>query len=44
MRDLWHSFRALDPRSGTSVEYGTQQVEAVLRDLGQRVAEFVARP
>ena len=42
MRDLWHSFNALDPRNGTSEEYGKTQVEAVLKGLGQVVGELVS--
>ena len=38
LEHLWHSFDALDPRSGTSAEYGRQQLEAVLAALGDTVA------
>ena len=42
MRDLWYSFDALDPRNGTSEEYGKKQVEGVLKGLGQVVGELVS--
>lgn len=41
LKDLWASFDALDPRHGTSEEYGRQQVEGILRRLGEVIAEFV---
>jgi creatinine amidohydrolase/Fe(II)-dependent formamide hydrolase-like protein len=40
-RDIWHSFDALDPRSGTSEEYGRQQIQGVLGKLGEVVGEFL---
>ena len=40
LRDLWPSFDALDPRRGTSAEYGQAQWEAVLSKMGEIVAEF----
>jgi creatinine amidohydrolase/Fe(II)-dependent formamide hydrolase-like protein len=36
-KDIWFSFDALDPRSGTSEEYGRAQVEGVLTRLGEVV-------
>ena len=40
-KDIWYSFDALDPRSGTSEEYGRAQVEAVLAEFGKMIAEFM---
>lgn len=42
MQDLWHSFDALDPRNGTSEEYGRRQVEGVLKGLSQVVGELMS--
>jgi creatinine amidohydrolase/Fe(II)-dependent formamide hydrolase-like protein len=42
LRELWPSFDALDPRSGTSAEYGQAQWEAVLSKMGEIVAGSVA--
>jgi len=40
-KNIWYSFDALDPRNGTSAEYGKAQVEYVLGRFGQIVAEFM---
>jgi creatinine amidohydrolase/Fe(II)-dependent formamide hydrolase-like protein len=42
MKDLWHSFDYFDPRSGTSEEYGREQVEYVLTKAGEVVAGLLA--
>lgn len=39
-KDIWYSFDALDPRNGTSEEYGRRQAEAVLEAFAKVVAEF----
>jgi creatinine amidohydrolase/Fe(II)-dependent formamide hydrolase-like protein len=39
---IWHSFDALDPRSGMSEEYGRPQTEHVLAKLGEIVVAFMA--
>jgi hypothetical protein len=36
-----YSFDGLDPRNGTSVEYGRAQVEGILSRFGELIAEFV---
>ena len=41
MRDIWYSFDALDPRHGTSEEYGRAQVEGVLQAFGREIAAFL---
>ena len=38
---IWYSFDALDPRSGTSEEYGRGQWEAIVEAFGGVVAEFL---
>jgi len=40
-KHLWHSFDALDPRNGTSEEYGKAQVEGVIVRFGEVVREFM---
>ena len=40
-RDIWHSFDALDPRSGTSEEYGRAQLEAILKEFREAMAGFL---
>ncbi|MBI2297836.1 MAG: creatininase family protein [Armatimonadetes bacterium] len=42
-RSVWYSFDALDPRNGTSEEYGRVQVEAILKELAEVVAGLMAR-
>jgi creatinine amidohydrolase/Fe(II)-dependent formamide hydrolase-like protein len=42
LENLWYSFRALDPRNGTSEEYGRKQVEGVLGDLGRVVDDLTS--
>jgi creatinine amidohydrolase/Fe(II)-dependent formamide hydrolase-like protein len=42
LKALWPSFDALDPRSGTSAEYGQAQWSVVLGKVGEVVAEFAA--
>ena len=39
-KDLWHSFDALDPRNGTSEEYGRAQVEGILAKFGEVISDF----
>jgi len=39
-KHIWHSFDGLDPRNGTSEEYGRRQVEAVLEALSKIVQDF----
>jgi len=39
---IWHSFDALDPRSGTSEEYGRAQLDHVVARAGDIVAELLA--
>jgi len=39
---IWYSFDALDPRNGTSEEYGKAQWEGILEAFGTVVEEFVA--
>jgi hypothetical protein len=41
-KHLWHSYEALDPRSGTSEEYGKAQVEGVLVRFGEIVRKFIS--
>ena len=40
-KDIWYSFDALDPRNGSSAEYGRKQLETVLAALGGILAEFM---
>lgn len=40
-KDIWYSFDALDPRHGTSEEYGKAQVEGILQKFGKLIQEFV---
>jgi len=40
MKDIWFSFDALDPRNGTSEEYGRAQWDAVLAGMEQVVAKL----
>jgi creatinine amidohydrolase/Fe(II)-dependent formamide hydrolase-like protein len=42
LKHLWPSFDALDPRNGTSTEYGARQWEAILGCFGQVIADFTA--
>ncbi len=42
LKNLWYSFDALDPRNGTSEEYGREQVEGVLSDLGRVVDDLLS--
>lgn len=43
MKDIWYSFDALDPRNGTSEEYGKVQVEGVLKAFGDVIRDFIAK-
>lgn len=40
-KDIWYSFDALDPRNGTSEEYGHGQVEGILDSFGKTIQEFM---
>ena len=40
-KDLWHSFDYLDPRNGTSEEYGREQLEHVVAKAGDVVADLM---
>lgn len=42
-KHIWHSFDALDPRNGTSAEYGRKQIEAVLGGLADVVEGLCGR-
>ena len=39
---IWYSFDALDPRSGTSEEYGRAQVEGIVGRFGDVIRGFMA--
>ena len=41
-KNIWYSFDALDPRSGTSEEYGRKQVEGILGKFGEVVKQFTS--
>lgn len=41
MKDIWHSFDALDPRN-TDEAYGRRQMAAVMDGIGEVVTEFMA--
>ena len=40
-KNIWFSFDALDPRSGTSEEYGKVQVEGILARFGEVIEKFM---
>lgn len=40
-QDIWYSFDALDPRSGTTEEYGRAQWEGIVEAFGGVVREFL---
>jgi creatinine amidohydrolase/Fe(II)-dependent formamide hydrolase-like protein len=42
-KNIWYSFDALDPRNGTSEEYGRRQVEGVLARFGEVIAKFLVQ-
>lgn len=42
MKELWHSFDYFDPRNGTSVAYGEEQITFVLERLGGEIQEMLA--
>ena len=41
-KDIWYSFDALDPRNGTSEEYGRKQIEGVLTRFGTILRDWLA--
>ena len=41
-KDIWYSFDALDPRSGTSEEYGRAQWEGIIPRFGEVIREFMS--
>jgi len=41
MKEKMKHFRYFDPRSGTTEEYGRQQVECIVKDLGPIIREFL---
>ena len=43
-KDIWYSFDALDPRNGTSEEYGKAQIEGILSKFGEVISEFMKEP
>ena len=40
-KDIWYSFDKLDPRSGTSEEYGKAQLDGILRIFGEVIMKFM---
>lgn len=40
-KNIWYSFDALDPRSGTSEEYGKTQVAGILGRFGEVIEKFM---
>jgi creatinine amidohydrolase/Fe(II)-dependent formamide hydrolase-like protein len=40
-KDIWYSFDALDPRNGTSEEYGKEQCEGILIRFGEIIKKFM---